>query len=182
MRRRERRSRPNDRVALPRNIQAAGSVRSWCVALDDGYKARGDARNVGPWDAVRQGVALTYGVPAWSEKHCELMARSLEWIGKLGGKVLTLPLGVGPCTIHDLRRSCITNWARRLPIHVVQKLAGHSDINTTETYYLSVQSEDLANTRRLQSELVGDILADSGTDPLLTHFRPTLTLKATEVA
>jgi integrase/recombinase XerD len=85
-------------------------------------------------------------------------------------KTICRRAGVGPYTIHDLRRSCITNWAQRLPIHVVQKLAGHSDINTTETYYLSVQSEDLANARRLQSELVGDILADSGTDPLLTHF------------
>jgi integrase len=74
--------------------------------------------------------------------------------------------GVGPYTIHDLRRSCITNWARRLPIHVVQKLAGHSDIQTTETYYLSVQPEDLAKARRMQSALVGDILSGTGTDPL----------------
>src|SRR5688572_26536580 len=29
-------------------------------------------------------------------------------------------------TIHDLRRSCITNWARKLPIHVVRQLAGHA--------------------------------------------------------
>lgn len=30
-------------------------------------------------------------------------------------------------TLHDMRRSCITNWARHLPIHVIQQLAGHSD-------------------------------------------------------
>jgi len=55
-------------------------------------------------------------------------------------------------------------------IHVVQKLAGHSDIQTTETYYLSVQPEDLAKARRMQSALVGDILSGVETDPLLTHF------------
>lgn len=35
---------------------------------------------------------------------------------------------VAKCTIHDLRRSVITNWAQQLPIQVVQTLAGHSDI------------------------------------------------------
>jgi integrase len=85
-------------------------------------------------------------------------------------KTLCRRAGVGPYTIHDLRRSCITNWARRLPTHIVQKLAGHSDIQTTETYYLSVQSEDLAKARRVQSALVGNILSGGGTDPLVTHF------------
>jgi len=85
-------------------------------------------------------------------------------------KTICRRAGVGPYTIHDLRRSCITNWAQRLPIHVVQKLAGHSDIQTTETYYLSVQPEDLVKARRVQSALVGGILNGAGTDPLLTHF------------
>ena len=38
---------------------------------------------------------------------------------------------VGSYTVHDVRRSCVTSWARKPPIHVVQKLAGHSDIRTT---------------------------------------------------
>jgi integrase len=29
----------------------------------------------------------------------------------------------------------ITNWAQKLPIQVVQQLAGHSDISTTRKYY-----------------------------------------------
>ena len=74
--------------------------------------------------------------------------------------------GVGPHTIHDLRRSCITNWARELPIHVVQQLAGHSDIKTTQTYYLSVQDDDLETARVVQSQ----ILRGGATDPLLTHL------------
>jgi len=68
-------------------------------------------------------------------------------------------------TLHDLRRSCITNWASVLPIHVVQKLAGHSDIKTTQRYYIAVRKCDLEKARQVQSE----ILSNDLTDPLLTH-------------
>jgi hypothetical protein len=53
-------------------------------------------------------------------------------------KTLCKRAGVGKFTIHDLRRSCITNWAKTQPIHVTQQYAGHSDINTTNEYYVSV--------------------------------------------
>ncbi len=59
--------------------------------------------------------------------------------------------GVPQFTIHDLRRSCITNWARKIPIHVTQHLAGHGDIKTTKKYYLSVQTEDIVKAKRVQS-------------------------------
>jgi integrase len=49
---------------------------------------------------------------------------------------------------------------------VVRKLAGHSDIKTTEKYYLAVRQEYLDKARLLQSK----ILANDLTDPLLTHF------------
>ena len=87
-------------------------------------------------------------------------------------KTLCRRAGVGPYTLHDLRRSCITNWARALPTHVVQQLAGHSDIQTTETYYLSVQEDDLAKARRVQGELVGRILKGTGLTHSLTHCGP----------
>ena len=73
--------------------------------------------------------------------------------------------GLEKFTYHDLRRSCITNWAKVLPAHVVQKLAGHSDIKTTQKYYLSVQEDDLDRARRAQSA----ILEVDPTDPKLTH-------------
>jgi len=57
--------------------------------------------------------------------------------------VIRLHAGVAKRTLHDLRRSAITNWAQKLPIQVVQQLAGHSDISTTRKYYLAVRSEDL---------------------------------------
>ena len=65
--------------------------------------------------------------------------------------------GVSPFTLHDLRRSCITNWARKLPIQTVQHLAGHSNIETTRKYYLSVQQDDLAVARELQSKLMAPL-------------------------
>lgn len=57
---------------------------------------------------------------------------------------------VGRCTIHDLRRSCITNWAAVSPIHVVRELAGHSDIKTTQQFYLSIQPDDLSKASQAQ--------------------------------
>jgi integrase len=80
-------------------------------------------------------------------------------------KVLCRKAGVGSFTLHDLRRSCITNWARVLPIHVVQKLAGHSDIKTTQLYYLAVREDDSQKAREVQSK----VLRNDLTDPKLTH-------------
>jgi integrase len=78
--------------------------------------------------------------------------------------------GVGKFTLHDLRRSCITNWAKKgLPIHVVQMLAGHADIETTRKYYLSVQDDDICKARAMQQEIVGQMDLRQPTDPKLTH-------------
>lgn len=57
-------------------------------------------------------------------------------------------------TPHDLRRTCITNWAKKLPIQTVQQLAGHSNMTTTQKYYLSVQKSNLKVARELQSKLM----------------------------
>lgn len=84
-------------------------------------------------------------------------------------KTLCRRAGVDPYTIHDLRRSCITNWAKALPIHVVQELAGHSDIKTTRQFYLSVQEEDVAKAQAVQQGLVRGIPTSIPTDQLLTN-------------
>jgi hypothetical protein len=55
-----------------------------------------------------------------------------------------------------------------MPIHVVQQLAGHSDIKTTQQYYLSVQPEDLKNAPRVQERMLGSLPAVP-TDQLLTN-------------
>jgi integrase len=61
---------------------------------------------------------------------------------------------VAECTIHDLRRSAITNWAQSLPIQVVQALAGHSNITTTRKYYLAVRSEDIVSANNLLNSIL----------------------------
>ena len=72
-------------------------------------------------------------------------------------------------SLHDLRRSCITNWARVLPIHLVQQLAGHQDITTTREYYLSVQPEDVAKAQTVTTELLGALGSGEVTDQKLTN-------------
>jgi integrase len=93
-----------------------------------------------------------------------------NWLRRF--KTLCKQTGVGRFTIHDLRRSCITNWARKLPIHVTQQLAGHSDIHTTQEYYLSVQADDLAKAKRMQTKLMVGLKDAPPTDPKLTHSVP----------
>jgi len=87
-------------------------------------------------------------------------------------KTLCRRAGVGPYTLHDLRRSCITNWASQLPVHLVQELAGHSDIQTTKDYYLSVPPELAARARAVQAALLAPLAEGAGTDPLCDPLSP----------
>ena len=68
-------------------------------------------------------------------------------------KVFCKRAKVSKFCFHDLRRSCITNWAKLLPIHAVQELAGHSKIETTRKYYLSVGKSDMDMARKIQEEV-----------------------------
>jgi len=85
-------------------------------------------------------------------------------------KTLCRRSDIGSYSLHDMRRSCITNWVRELPIHVVQQSAGHSDMRTTHKYYLSVNDEDVEKAKRLQGKLPEQIGDGGKTDPLLTHL------------
>lgn len=62
--------------------------------------------------------------------------------------------GIVKCTLHDLRRSAITNWAKHLPIQVVQQFAGHSNISTTRKYYLAVRPEDIASANLAINKII----------------------------
>jgi integrase len=112
-------------------------------------------------------------LPKWRWLHVLQQRRKGNWaedkalvnnIGR-GLDQLRHKAGISAFTLHDLRRSCITNWARELPVHVVQKLAGHSDIKTTQKYYLIVQQENMEKARIVNSKILGPSLID----PLLTH-------------
>ncbi len=62
--------------------------------------------------------------------------------------------GIDRCTLLDLRRSAITNWAQHLPIQVVQQFAGHSNITTTRKYYLTVRSEDIVSASKAMNKIL----------------------------
>lgn len=64
------------------------------------------------------------------------------------------------CSIHDLRRSAITNWAGQLPIQVVQTLAGHADIKTTRKYYLAVRDEDFSSASNVIRHILPETAAN----------------------
>ncbi|MHC4925974.1 MAG: tyrosine-type recombinase/integrase [Planctomycetota bacterium] len=75
-------------------------------------------------------------------------------------KVIRDKAGIEKCTIHDLRRSAITNWARKLPFQVVHKLAGHSNIKTTMDYYLAVREEDFDTAGEVFNEMMEAVKAN----------------------
>lgn len=62
--------------------------------------------------------------------------------------------GLPKCSLHDLRKSHCTNLAGVLPMHVVQELAGHSDIRTTRQYYLKVLPELLEDVRQAMEAVI----------------------------
>jgi len=62
--------------------------------------------------------------------------------------------GVARCCVHDLRRGYCTNLSKSVPIHVVQELAGHSDIRTTRRFYVQVEPELLEVARKVVEEAV----------------------------
>jgi hypothetical protein len=62
---------------------------------------------------------------------------------------------------------CITNWAKQgLPIHVVQQLPGHSDLKTTQEFYLSAGKDDVNKARLIQKAILGQLSAADPTDQL----------------
>ncbi len=58
-------------------------------------------------------------------------------------------------TIHALRKSCGTNWAAHLPMHVVKQLLGHSDISTTAEFYLTVDDSMADKARWVVDAVLG---------------------------
>ena len=116
---------------------------------------------------AKEGFPYTFISPKWLEKIRERQkvgdwtSRS-EVINNLGRDfgVIRSRAGVAGCTLPDLRRSAITNWAGQLPIQVVQQLAGHSDISTTRKYYLTVRSEDMVSANKVLNSVLAKVKAN----------------------
>src|SRR5262249_37109014 len=84
-------------------------------------------------------------------------------------QVLFKRAGVTPYSkpMHSLRKSCITDWARTNPSHVVQQWAGHSDYRTTAQHYLQVSVSDYRKAAGLPLEDAGG----RGGPPVQGHVR-----------
>ncbi len=78
-------------------------------------------------------------------------------------------------TIHTLRKSCGTNWAAHLPMHVVKELMGHSDISTTSEFYTTVDDE-LADKARWVIDATLRAAANA------TGSRPAATMRTATIA
>jgi integrase len=50
-------------------------------------------------------------------------------------------------TIHDLRRTCITNWSRNITIQPVATPAGHTNYSTTMKFYATTTDDQLDRAR-----------------------------------
>ena len=57
-------------------------------------------------------------------------------------------------TVHILRKCCLKNWANSLPMNAVQKLAGHSDIETTTCFDSTVDEMHLNAAAKLGDNLL----------------------------
>ena len=69
-----------------------------------------------------------------------------------GFQTIVKAAGISHASLHDLRRACISRWARRMSSAVVKELAGHKDIKTTLKYYVSIRPEDLERAREVTAE------------------------------
>ena len=70
--------------------------------------------------------------------------------------------GITDITFHDLRATCITEWFEQgMMPHEIQKLAGHSSINTSMKYYVGIR-ESMIDRARLASSaaLTGNSVAN----------------------
>jgi len=124
---------PAEAIQLLANLQTESAERNPYVFVSTGrWKHILDRRSRGTWQPDYEII--------------NNLTRSIE--------VFCRRANIEYFTPHDLRRSCITNWAKRLPIQTVQFLAGHSNITTTRKYYLSVQNSDMETARDIQSKLM----------------------------
>jgi len=59
--------------------------------------------------------------------------------------------------MHSMRKSAITDWARKFPMHVVRQWAGHGDIDTTAEYYTQTLESDYkaANKQSIFTDNIG---------------------------
>jgi integrase len=151
----------HERREVPMPQQAIDLLKEWRKLAPRGCPYI--FMDAGRWEYYRDCVDRG----EWSE-HQHLVNNSLRKF-----QTLCKLARIKKFSLHDLRRSCITNWARNgVPMHVAQEYAGHADINTTREFYLSVQRDDQDAVRAAQQKVVSGISQLKLTDPKVTQTAP----------
>ena len=99
------------------------------------------------------------------------VSRIISKIGKKAGVVVCKEENQF-ATAHDLRRSFCTRWAKRVMPATLQRLARHSHISTTLTFYVAQNAADIASdlwskhgeTEPVQGNILGNIGKETAKD------------------
>jgi integrase len=76
---------------------------------------------------------------------------SAHWVGRVvtaigkAARVVVNSAGGKTASAHDLRRSFGTRWASRVRTPVLQKLMRHASIQTTMSYYVDLDTDEMAD-------------------------------------
>ena len=107
-----------------------------------------EKRSQGNWDSIKTRENL---IPHFSPHYRRL--RSKAGILK-------------DVTFHDLRSTALSGWCSNgMDINDVKNLAGHSNIVTTQEFYLAVTSDLVDRARRIKSSTTESVLAHFVTHP-----------------
>lgn len=91
-----------------------------------------------------------------SGKLIDRVAKCPEANFRRGWKLICERASVEDVTFHDLRATCITEWFEHgMMPHEVQRLAGHSSIETTMTYYVEIRESMIDRARQASSTALG---------------------------
>ncbi len=70
--------------------------------------------------------------------------------------------------MHDLRRTAITNWSKNANMQTVMKLAGHSNVSTTQKFYSADTADQKERVRQAVTTAGAGALALQS-DAKVTH-------------
>ncbi len=98
-----------------------------------------------------------------SDKLIDRVAKCPDSNFRRNWKVICKHAGIDDVTFHDLRSTCITEWFEQgMMPHEIQRLAGHSSIETTMKYYVGIRETMIGRAREASSAaLNGDSIANS---------------------
>jgi integrase len=98
-------------------------------------------------DAARRGPVFRPLMPSGNRANPDQAGRMISLMGELAGVKVHTHVKTGKvkfASAHDLRRSFGTRWARRVPTAVLMLLMRHESIQTTNAYYVDLDTDEIA--------------------------------------